>query len=181
MRPFARIRNLFRVPHVSPVLRDMGGSRRRMSTLVLLIVLAYILLGAGDDSARFKTLGHRLMCMCGCNQVLLECNHVGCQYSDRMRGELAAGIERGENDSLVLQDFVQKYGTTVLLAPATTGFGSVAWITPFVALVLGLGAIYFVVRAWKNRPAPPLADGITPVPGPAMDQYREQARKETEL
>ncbi len=171
-------KNLGRVPHVSPVLRDV---RRRTPTFALLLLLTYFLLAAGDDNARFKTLGHRLMCMCGCNQVLLECNHVGCQYSDRMRAELAAAIERGDNDSLVLQSFVQKYGTTVLLAPATTGFGSVAWVTPFAALILGMGAIYFVVRIWKNRPAPPLADGIKPISGPAMDQYREQARKETEL
>ena len=149
--------------------------------LAFVVLLTYFLLAAGDDNARFKALGHQLMCMCGCNQVLLECNHVGCQYSDRMRAELVASIERGENNSLVLQDFVQKYGTTVLLAPATTGFGSVAWIMPFAALVVGLGAIYIVVRVWKNRPAPPLADGITPVSGPQMDQYREQARKDTEL
>jgi cytochrome c-type biogenesis protein CcmH/NrfF len=153
----------------------------RTGWIGLVALTAVLLLGAGDDSARFNSLGHRLMCMCGCNQVLLECNHVGCQYSDRMRGELVAAMDRGDNDSLVLQDFVQKYGTTVLLAPSTTGFGSVAWITPFAALVLGIGAIYFVVRAWKKRPPPPLADGITPVPGPAMDQYREQARKDTQL
>jgi cytochrome c-type biogenesis protein CcmH len=147
----------------------------------MLAVMACLLLAAGDDSARFNTLGHRLMCSCGCNQVLLECNHVGCQLSDRMRGELVAAMDRGDNDSLVLQDFVQKYGTTVLLAPATTGFGRVAWVTPFAVLVLGFAGIYLVVRAWKNRPAPALADGIKPASGAALDQFREQARKETEL
>ena len=75
-------------------------------------------MGAGDD-ARFTSLGHKLMCVCGCNQVLLECNHVGCQYSDRMRSELAANVERGDSDDLVLQAFVQKYGPTVLPRPPT--------------------------------------------------------------
>jgi hypothetical protein len=37
------------------------------------------------------------------------------------------------------------------------------------------------VRSWKNRPAPALADGITPVHGPELDQFREQAEKETDL
>jgi cytochrome c-type biogenesis protein CcmH/NrfF len=98
-----------------------------------------------------------------------------------MRAELVAAIDRGDNDSLVQQDFVQRYGTTVLLAPATSGFGSIAWIMPYAALVLGVGAICLVVRAWKRRPAPALADGVSPIIGPEMDQFREQARRETEL
>ena len=72
-----------------------------------------------DSDARFNRLGHQLMCMCSCGQVLLECNHVGCAYSSRMRDELAAGIARGDNDSLILQSFVQKYGNVVLAAPTT--------------------------------------------------------------
>ncbi len=52
-------------------------------------------MGAGDDSARFKDLGHRMMCTCGCGQVLLECNHVGCQSSDKMRDQLQAALDKG--------------------------------------------------------------------------------------
>ena len=96
-----------------------------------------LLIGA-DTDARFNKLGHQLMCVCGCNQVLLECNHVGCQYSDRMRNELAAGLDRGDSGSLVLQSFVQKYGNTVLAAPTSSGFNVVAWITPFAVFALAL-------------------------------------------
>src|SRR3954466_8697300 len=71
------------------------------------IALALILfMGAGDTlDKRFNTLGHKLMCKCGCNQVLLECNHVGCTYSDRMRNELAGSLQKGDNDDLALQAF----------------------------------------------------------------------------
>ncbi len=147
--------------------------------LLSLAVIAFV--GAGDEEARFNQLGHRLMCVCGCNQILLECNHVGCQYSDRMRNELAAALARGDSDDLTLQAFVQKYGTTVVAAPATTGFGRVAWIMPYLVLVLGLATVYFVVRAWRMRPAPALADGVRPVRGAELEHFREQARKETEL
>jgi cytochrome c-type biogenesis protein CcmH/NrfF len=135
----------------------------------------------GDDDARFRTLGHHLMCVCGCGQILLECNHVGCQYSDRMRVELAAALDRGDNDDLTLQSFIQKYGTTVVAAPATTGFGRVAWIMPFVALIAGLTMVVMVVRSWRNRPAPALADGIQPVRGQELARFREQADKEAGL
>jgi cytochrome c-type biogenesis protein CcmH len=154
---------------------------RKAPKIAILLLSAFMLLGAGDDTARFKDLGHHLMCMCGCNEVLLECNHVGCTRSDQMRTELVSALDRGDNDSLVMQSFVQNYGPTVLLAPTTTGFNRVAWIMPFAALILGLGSVYYVVTVWKKRPAPPLADGIKPVRGPQVDRFLEQARRETEL
>ena len=119
----------------------------------LLCLAIFGLVGAGDPASRFNELGHQLMCICGCGQVLLECNHVGCPDSDRMRNELSEAIARGDNDSLILQGFVQKYGPTVLAAPTTKGFDRTAWIMPFVALVLGFGIVVLVARAWKNRPA----------------------------
>ena len=155
--------------------------RQRISQLGLVCTLLLVLLGAGDDSARFVDLGHRLMCACGCHQILLECNHVGCSYSDRMRAELVAAVDRGDNDDLTLQSFVQKYGPTVLAAPTKTGFDRVAWIAPYAALVLGLGLVTFIVRAWRSRPLLLPADAPVPVHGTELEQFRQQARKETEV
>jgi cytochrome c-type biogenesis protein CcmH len=87
---------------------------------------------------------------------------------------------RGDDDSAIKKTMVEKYGTTVLAAPTTSGFNIVAWITPFVIFVLALGAVVYVVRTWKKRNPPP-------PPGPptggaeSLDSYRELARKETEL
>ncbi|HZQ68102.1 MAG TPA: cytochrome c-type biogenesis protein CcmH [Terriglobales bacterium] len=153
----------------------------RIFKLALVLVAIFTFLGAGDESARFKDLGHRLMCVCGCSQILLECNHVGCTYSDRMRGELMAALDNGNNDDLTLQSFVQKYGTTVLAAPTKAGFNRVAWIMPYVALVLGLAMTILLVRKWKSRALPSMAGGVRPVTGPELDQFREQARRETDL
>ena len=153
----------------------------RAAQLLLLVVALFTFMGVGDEDARFNQLGHHLMCVCSCNQILLECTHVGCMYSDRMRGELMEAISRGDNDDLALQSFIQKYGTTVVAAPSTTGFGRVAWIMPFVALIAGLASVVFIVRAWKNRPTPALADGIQPLRGAELERYRDQADKETDL
>lgn len=154
---------------------------KRAAQLLLIVVALFTLMGVGDEDARFRDLGHHLMCVCGCNQILLECNHVGCQYSDRMRVELAAALDRGDNDDLTLQSFIQKYGTTVVAAPSTSGFGRVAWVMPFIALVAGMATVVFVVRAWRKRPTPALADGIQPLHGPELEQFRNVADKETEL
>ena len=151
----------------------------RAAQLLLIAVLAIGFLGA-DTDARFNKLGHGLMCMCGCNQVLLECNHVGCTYSDRMRNELTAGLERGDSDSLVLQSFVQKYGNTVLSAPTSTGFNRVAWIMPFAVFAAALALTIWLVRLWKSRA---VAQPVAPpsLAAPELDELRKQARKETEF
>ena len=154
---------------------------RRTLHCAVLAAAIFIFSGASDPSTRFGQLGHQLMCICGCGQILLECNHVGCPDSDGMRNELMAAVSRGDSDSLVEQSFVQKYGPTVLAAPTTSGFDRTAWIMPFAALIAGIVVLILIVRAWKNRPAPALADGITPARGPELDQFREQARKETDL
>lgn len=156
----------------------LGLRKLRIAQLLLIAVVAVIFLGA-DGDARFNKLGHGMMCMCGCGQVLLECNHVGCTYSDRMRNELTAAIERGDSDSLVLQSFVQKYGNTVLSAPTTTGFNRVAWIMPFAVFVGALGLTIWLVRLWKSRAV------AKPVPTPnlgaaELDDLRKKARQETD-
>jgi len=154
---------------------------RRVIQCAILSVAVISLVGAGDPASRFKEIGHQLMCICGCNQILLECNHVGCPASDGMRNELLASLNRGDSDSLVEQSFVQKYGPTVLAAPTAKGFDRAAYIIPFAALILGFGLIVLVIRSWKNRPAPALADGLLPVRGAELEQFRNQAGKETDL
>jgi cytochrome c-type biogenesis protein CcmH len=153
-----------------------NGLRRRFE-LLLLVAVVFLVLGA-DQDARFQSLGHKVKCICGgCNQALVECNHVGCTYSDRMRGELASYVARGDSDNLTLQAFVQKYGPTVLIAPTTTGFNTVAWVMPYLALVLGIITVVLVGRAWKLRPP----DGVTPPAQAELEPFREQARRDTEL
>jgi cytochrome c-type biogenesis protein CcmH len=154
---------------------------RRVLQCALLSVAVFAFTGAGDPTSRFTEIGHQLMCICSCGQILLECNHVGCPSSDGMRNELMAAVTRGDSDSLVQQAFVQKYGPTVLAAPTTSGFDRTAWIFPFVAFALGVVALVFVVRAWKNRPALVSPDGMAPIHGAELEKFREKARQETDL
>jgi cytochrome c-type biogenesis protein CcmH len=159
----------------------------------LIAIVCIVFLGASPSrsvDARFNDLGHKLMCKCGCGQILLECNHVGCGYSTKMREELQAALTRGasgdgpdsgstpDSDELVLQSFVQQYGATVLAAPTTTGFNIVAWIVPFVALVAGLGLVTFIVRKWKFRVQPAGAQNLSPE---ELDEFRRRAREETQV
>jgi cytochrome c-type biogenesis protein CcmH/NrfF len=163
---------------------------KRLPLIPALLAGVLLLLGAGDDSARIDRLGHQMMCVCGCNQVLLECNHVGCTYSTRMRDELTAAVTRGDSDNGVLQWFIQTYGTTVLTVPTNRGFNRIAWIMPYLALVTGIGAVVLIAGVWRKRPAgPPMGGGSSGARSGGgssssdshLDRFREQARRETEL
>ena len=149
----------------------------RWVQLIAVAVLAALLLGASGDSTRFDKIGHQMMCTCGCNQVLLDCNHVGCSASEKMRKELQAGIDRGDSNTQIFAWFTNQYGPTVLAAPTTKGFDLVAWVIPFAVFTGGILLVLWVAQRWKLAPpsAPALAGGA------GMDRLREQARQETEI
>ena len=159
-------------------------SARKFLGAISIFILAIGLLGAGDgDAARFKALGQKMMCPCGCNQMLLECNHVGCPDSDGMRAKLAAGAKRGDPDDTILRSFVEDYGNTVLAAPTTSGFNLVAWIMPFAVLLAGGGLAFFMVRRWQVRRQlePAVSATDSPRASAPWNNLRERTRRETEL
>lgn len=78
------------MPNLMP---DSKSTRRwwqaGFAALLVVIMLGVNVSATGDDGTeRFDKVGHKLMCVCGCGQVLVECNHVGCPDSARMTGEL---------------------------------------------------------------------------------------------
>jgi cytochrome c-type biogenesis protein CcmH len=150
--------------------------------VLLLFASAGLLMGASGDGIgqRFDRLGHNLMCECGCNQILLECNHVGCSTSEKMRQELKLALDRGDSDDAILAGFVGKYGPVVLAAPTTTGFNRVAWIMPVVIFIAAITAVVLVIRAWKRRPPTPPSDSAGSASA-EMDEFRRRARQETTL
>src|SRR5436305_14510873 len=89
-----------------------------------------------------------MMCVCGCNQILLECNHVGCPYSDRMRDQLMSAVQKDGSDDAVLQSFVREYGTTVLSAPTVRGFDRIAWILSVSVFFGGSFVAAILIRYW---------------------------------
>jgi cytochrome c-type biogenesis protein CcmH/NrfF len=181
--------------HQFPRNRDFQikmSKRRRLTLIVSCFVgLASALLPLhAQKSQRAKVLGEKLMCMCGCGQILTQCNHINCPSSAPMLKELDQHVASGEADDLIVQDFVQEYGEKVLSAPPSTGFNSLAWYIPGAAFALGLGIVLVIIRMWRQRDVHRLAAAsAAPVP-PAtlasevrdvqLERARQQADKETE-
>ena len=156
---------------------------RRLLTAVLVCVLGVVMLGAGDSqAARFGRIGHNMICTCGCGQILLECNHVGCPVSGPMIDELheqLAGPNGAGADSLILNWFVAKYGAVVLAAPLRGGFDIVAWIVPLAVFLFAIFGTGWMVAHWvsRRRVAMPGVPDFTPR---IDDSVRDRIRRDTE-
>jgi len=152
---------------------------KRAARLLLLPCVVVLLMGAANQEARYQSIGGKIMCSCGCAQMLLKCNHVGCPNSDQMQRELRAGVMRTSNDEEVLNWFRTNWGVTAVVEPSTHGFELLAWILPAAGLGLGLLLVLFLIRSWKLRPAPVATADLNLAPD--LEALRVRARQETEL
>jgi cytochrome c-type biogenesis protein CcmH len=154
---------------------------RRTAGVLAVAVVGMLLCGLAyaQSSERAKHLGSQLMCMCNCNQILTQCNHVGCTVSASMLKQLDQRVESASSDDLILQSFVQEFGPKVLASPPAEGFNLLAWIIPAVAFGTGLALVIVVIRQWRRRYELAPAEG-PPISSEALDRARQQADRETE-
>ena len=160
----------------APVMRLV---RSRIAQLMLIFVVALTTMAAGDTGARFENIGHKMVCTCGCGQILLECNHVGCPNSEGMIQELRQQLAGGSTDTSIFNAFMAKYGPTVLAAPIRGGFDNAAWIVPIVVFLFATLGTGLLIRRWRTRSVPALA--IAGFPSAGTDAMRERIRRETEF
>ena len=148
--------------------------------LVLAVAICFSL-GATTPASRMNTLSHQLMCQCGCAQLLGECDHVGCPDRDKELSQLTTDMAAGMTDQQILDEFVAKYGATVLAAPTTKGFDLVAWIAPFAVFAAALLGTILLIRRWGGLGGKPLepATAATESSDPADRERLERIRRET--
>jgi cytochrome c-type biogenesis protein CcmH/NrfF len=150
--------------------------KTRILQLVFVAALACTALGASDPNARLNDLSHKMMCTCGCNELLGECNHMGCPDAPGLLADLHSQLDNGLGDRPILNYFAAKYGPTVLAAPMRGGFDDVAWIMPFAALFFATLGVGLLIRKWRVK----TVAAPTQAANEPFDAVRERIRKETE-
>jgi cytochrome c-type biogenesis protein CcmH len=137
---------------------------------------------AAQQTSPAKQIGGKFMCMCGCNQVLTQCNHVGCTTSTSMLKELDQGVARGDSEDVITQAFVQEFGTKVYAEPPKSGLSLVAWSLPSIYLVLGTAIVIFVIFRWRGRSVPQIAAAGIPsgISQDELERARQRVARETE-
>jgi cytochrome c-type biogenesis protein CcmH len=167
---------------INVLARNRAKRSRSRRKLHLVFAVAALLLPSAraQETRRAKNLGGKLLCVCGCNQILTACNHVGCTYSHGMLKELESFVARSEPDDLTLQAFVQEYGPTVLASPPTSGFNRAAWVMPVIVPLVSLYLLWELVRRWRRRAALNTAAGPQISPDLLARAQRESERHDDE-
>ena len=153
---------------------------RAVEVAALAVAICFSL-GASAPTSRLNILSHRLMCQCGCAQLLGECDHVGCPDRDTELSMLSTGIAAGMTDQQILDSFVAKYGATVLAAPTTKGFDLVAWVAPFAVFAAALLGTILLIRRWgglgferRAQAAGAVAQSADPEEQERLDRIRRE-------
>ncbi len=147
----------------------------RINRLCLLTFLCFCSLAVAAVPTT-QEVEEALSCQCGCGLTVHSCNHLQCGFAAPAKQTIAEQISQGKGKEEITAAFVVRYGEKVLSAPTTSGFNLVAWITPFLAILVGGGLIGLVSLRWSRRSLQNESEG-PPAPSSA-DQYRDRLKKE---
>ena len=153
-----------------------------ISSSLAAVAAAAFVAPAHAQTDRAKQIGGKFMCMCGCNQVLTQCNHVGCTVSTAMLKELNQHVAQGDSEGAITQAFVQEYGTTVYAEPPKSGLSLVAWTLPSLYLLAGTVVVVLIIWRWRARSGlhPSAAGAPAGVTPESLEIARQRVARETE-
>ena len=129
----------------------------------LLFILAFVLaaslltvmiVNAQDGQPRIPTddevnaVAKKLYCPVCPNTPLDVCETQACKdWRAQIRDQLAAGW----SEQQILDYFVQQYGERVLGEPQRSGFTSMVWVLPLIAVLSGIVIVWQVLRSWRLK------------------------------
>jgi len=127
----------------------MNLNKSRTAVYFLLFIFIVLsttpALAAQVDQNLQKEIEEMLVCQDDCGMILASCDNQTAQY---MRKIVIDRLQKGQSKDEILGHFVSIYGEKVLAAPQAKGFNITAWVTPFLAVILGGVLIYFVLDKW---------------------------------
>lgn len=126
------------------------------------------------SATQMDDLENALMCNCKdkCGKVLINCT---CDHSKKMRKDLKGHLDSGLTVKQVVKVYVDEFGETILSAPTKSGFNLSAWVTPFVALVIGGVGVRQIMRKWIKRPGATASSGNAPAPSAESAENKQDA------
>jgi len=124
-----------------------------------------------------REIEDNLICQDGCGMILSACENQTAEY---MRKIIVDRLEKGQTKDEIMGYFVSIYGDKVLAAPPAEGFNITAWVTPFVAILGGGLAVFFVLDKWVFYAKLERMDGedTGPKPMPDLSEYEDKLDNE---
>ena len=130
--------------------------------------------------ALYDDLTSNMSCQCGCGTTLKTCPHENCTSAVPARKEILGFIDKGMDREGVKTAMVALHGEVILSQPMFRGFNVMAWITPFIVILVVGYIVALMVKKWSSvRVAPPAAPKGETVPGAGEnDPYLRKMRDE---
>lgn len=141
--------------------------------LLLLAAVAALCLAqtASQMTPQGRRVGDRLACLCGaCKNTVTSCPMLGCHYASPARERIMKLLAAGMSEQGIVDEFVKEQGLQALAVPPAEGFNVLAWIMPFVAIGLGLMAIWL----WIKKFHPKRTDTVPDVPPEVLARYKDR-------
>lgn len=136
------------------------------------------------EATEVRRIADRLQCPVCQGQSVAESNS---QVAVGMKDTIANLLAEGRDEAEILRFFEDRYGPGVLRNPPRTGFYSLVWWAPGVAIVVGAAIVYGLLRrrqAAAGNGGPPPVEGPPPEEpplDPEFEPYRERLRRDLEL
>ena len=137
-------------------------------TFVLAASLLTVMIVNAQDGQPFiptddevNAVAKKLYCPVCPNTPLDVCETQACiDWRAQIRDQLAAGW----SEQQIMDYFVQQYGERVLGEPQRSGFTSMVWVLPLIAVLLGIVIVWQVLRSWRLKRAEQVSPEIsTPI------------------
>jgi len=120
--------------------------------VVAVVVLAVALWPRGSEpsiAARTQRLARELRCV-DCEGLSVADSST--DSARQTRRDIEARLRRGESEAEIRRVYVDRFGESILLKPASSGVGLLVWMLPVVVLVLGAAGLFLALRRWQRQP-----------------------------
>ena len=123
--------------------------------LLVLVIAGFLAFGSTRSSGartpeeRVEEISKQLACpICG-GETVYESRNTA---SASIRAEIKAQVSTSNaTDDEIIAFVVQQFGAKTQLLPKATGFESLVWVLPAVALVCAGVGLFFAFRRWKHN------------------------------
>ena len=126
------------------------------------------------NDPQVREVARQLACYCGCStQSIADCT---CGVASKSRTEIQASLQEGASTQDVVDAWVERHGTRILLEPPREGFHLLGWFLPSALLLLTTLFLLLVMRKWQRQGRKVSVPAGT---SPSLDpRYLEQLERE---
>lgn len=161
-------------------MRWIGPPRLPTMLLFTVLILVAPACATGEEPATLETraraIDKQIMCPVCPGQSIAQTQN---EYAEQMRTVVREKLAQGWTEEEIKQYFVERFGEQILMTPPKRGVHLVAWIGPFVVLVLAGGVLVYILNRMVGYSAIRQKDDLRPV-GDVPEEYLRRLEEELE-